>query len=78
METCAHGHVIRTAADRLNGYCRRCKAATDKQYQLKRKAALAVCRGLEEYGIRYEDNGVPVSAEEVAQQLLERFGDSVK
>ncbi len=77
VEMCAHGHVIRSSADRLNGYCRMCKAATDKQYQLKRKAALEVCRGLEKYGVRFENAGVPVTPEDVAKQLLEVYGPQI-
>jgi hypothetical protein len=55
-----------------------CRQQHNKREALRRKAAMTVCRRLEEYGIRYENSGVPVTANEVAQQLLERFGHSLK
>jgi hypothetical protein len=64
---CPKGHYCPTSAHRdAGGTCKECK----RLHALKRKAAYEVCLGLERYGVRFENEGVPVSAEEVAAQLV--------
>jgi hypothetical protein len=77
-EQCPKGHPIKSSADRINGYCRRCKADYDREYQLKQKAARDVVRVFEAAGAVFVNDGVPVTPEEVAQQLLKVYGNSIK
>lgn len=73
--TCPRGHEIRSTADRTaSGYCRRCKRDDDRTARLANRAALDVVRVFEAAGVRFQNDGQPVTAEEVARQLVEVYG----
>lgn len=75
---CPQGHEIRSASDRdVHGYCRACKADGDRQRRLANKAALDVVRVFEAAGVRFQDAGVPIDAEEVARQLVAVYGTEI-
>lgn len=77
--TCPRGHQIRSTADRTaSGYCRQCKRDDDRVQRLKKRAALDVVRAFEAAGIRFQNGGVPVGAEEVARQLVAVYGGDVE
>lgn len=77
VETCPHGHVIRSQADRINGYCRRCKADYDRAYYLKRKAAADVVQCFEAAGVKFAADGKPVAPADVVKQLIEKYGSQI-
>ncbi|AWT52590.1 hypothetical protein D806_016060 [Mycolicibacterium smegmatis MKD8] len=73
---CPRGHEIRSSADRtISGYCRNCKRDDDRRDRIAKRAALDVVRVFEAAGVRFQDNGQPVAAEEVARQLVSVYGD---
>ena len=73
---CPQGHEIRSNADRtVSGYCRECKRADDRLDRLKQRAALDVVKIFEAAGVRFQDNGVPIDAAEVARQFVVLYGD---
>ncbi len=77
-ETCPKGHAIKSRQDRdSQGWCARCRKEHNERIALKRKAALDVCRGLEAYGVKFMDGDRPVSAEAVAKQLVEKYGQNI-
>ncbi len=72
---CPNGHPTPTAAHRdTQGMCRECKKDYDRVAKARMRAAYKVCRGLEARGVRFENDGVPVPADEVAAQLLNQHG----
>lgn len=75
---CPAGHEIRSTADRTtNGYCRACKREDDRLIRLKNRAALEVVRIFEAAGVRFQDDGLPLPAEDVARQLVALYGDDI-
>lgn len=72
--SCPQGHEIRSQADRsTQGYCRRCKADDDRERYIAQKAILSVAKQFEAIGVKFQNDGVPVAVEEVAEQLLLRY-----
>ncbi len=68
---CPQGHSTPTSMHRdSQGTCRECKRTYDRQMKARMRAAFKVCRELEGRGIRFEDGGKPVSADELVAQLL--------
>ncbi len=75
---CPKGHEIRSQQDRdSQRYCARCRKEHNDRQTLKRKAAMDVCRGLEAYGVKFMDGDRPVTAEQVAEQLLKVYGSRI-
>jgi hypothetical protein len=76
ITACPAGHHIRSSADRTNqSHCRQCKRETDRLNRLKQRAALDVVKVFEAAGVRFQNDGVPVAAEDVARQLVAIYGD---
>ncbi len=73
-EQCAHGHTIRSQADRSQGWCRECKRIYDRNYRARQKALADAARDVvaifQAAGARFTDGDRPVSADEVAAQLV--------
>ncbi len=77
-DQCPKGHPTPTAAHRDGkGTCKKCKHDYARNRELKARAALDVCNGLAQYGVRFENGGVPVSPDVVAAQLLRVLADKM-
>jgi hypothetical protein len=76
---CPQGHPTPTSAQRdARGTCLECKREYDRLFRLRNRAALDVVRVFESAGVQFQEDGQPIDAAEVARQLVEKFGDSVK
>ena len=75
---CPHGHQIRSQADRTTqGHCRRCKAGYDRERHRMRSVALDIVKSFEAAGVKFHNAGVPVSAEDLARQLVLVYGEDI-
>ena len=71
---CLNNHPTPTSAHRTtSGGCIQCHRERNKQLRLKHRAALDVVQVFEAAGVCFQRDGVPVAAEEVARQMVERF-----
>ncbi len=76
---CPVGHHVPVASDRTAfGSCRVCHREANRKLRLKNRAALDVVKVFESAGVQFQEDGQPIDAAEVARQLVEKFGDSVK
>lgn len=73
---CPAGHVIKSSADRdRQGYCRQCRREAERERRLADRAALNVVKIFEAAGVRFQNHGVPVDADEVVRQLVANYFD---
>ena len=71
VEECPSGHPTPTSAYRTaNGTCRECQ----RQLRIRKRAAWIFVKGLESSGLRFENNGVPMTPAEFARQLVDSDG----
>lgn len=76
---CVNGHYVPLSSDRTgSGGCRECGREANRVLRLKNRAALDVVKVFESAGVQFQNNGQPMDAAEVARQLVEKFGDTVK
>jgi hypothetical protein len=54
-----------------------CRQQHNKREALRRKAAMTVCRRLESHGVNFMDGDRPVTADELAAQLLRVVADKI-
>lgn len=72
---CPAGHHIRSSADRdKQGYCRQCRSDSERMKRMRARAALDVVRAFEDCGVKFVNDGVPITAEAVAAQLVRVYG----
>jgi hypothetical protein len=77
VEHCVNNHPTPTSAHRDgSGTCLECKREANRVLRLKNRAALDVVKVFEAAGVQFQNNGVPVPAEQVAQQLVQRYGQT--
>lgn len=80
-ERCPKQHVIRSSADRVNGYCRQCKRIYDREYRRRQKmkvqAANDVVAIFAAAGAVFKDGAREVSAQELAAQLVKVYGHTL-
>ncbi len=75
---CVNGHPTPTAAHRdSKGTCRECKRAYAREREIKARAALDVVKVFEAAGVRFVNGVEPVTAEQLAEQLLKVYGQSI-
>jgi hypothetical protein len=75
IEQCPAGHPTPLSKDRtVSGACRECHKESNRLLRLKKKAALDVVRVFEAAGVRFVNGTEPVDADEVAKQLVEKYG----
>lgn len=74
MNTCVHGHAIRSSADRdETGYCRECRRRGARGYRSRAHAALELAIALEEYGIPVTRSEPPVDRRQLAADIARRL-----
>ncbi|MDI9940873.1 hypothetical protein QM806_36550 [Rhodococcus sp. IEGM 1351] len=73
--TCPQNHQIRSSADRdRQGYCRECRREGDRARRLQRQAAHEVVKVFEAAGVKFQNDGIPLNASEVAEALIRIYG----
>jgi hypothetical protein len=76
VEQCQNGHPTPTSAYRTaNGTCRECQRDAKEALRIRQRAAWVFVKGLEASGLRFENNGVPMTPAEFARQLVDTWDD---
>jgi hypothetical protein len=80
-DQCKWGHPTPLRSDRdASGFCRACKRVVNqrardrrKQLEVANRAALDTVLAFQQAGVRFVNEGEPVTAEQVAEQLVRLY-----
>jgi hypothetical protein len=76
--TCAHGHEIRSFADRdADRWCKQCRKSKNVSYRTRQSAALKLARTLEARGIQVTRSQPPVDLQQLADALAGRLPEAI-